>query len=412
MCDPCRWACGFAPARAGKNRPRTASRISSSTCCSRAPLRRSAEDIARSVDSIGGNLDAFTAKELVSFNTKVLDEHLPRAFDILSDLVLNPAVPRRGHRERKRRHPRRAEDGDGQSRSTWSTRSSPRISGRAIRSGKPILGTRETLGAFTREMVDNYFRRIYVPSNIIITAAGNLKHEQLVELARQYFEPLACQRSDAAVAGARHARPPGDAQQEVARAGPRVPGRAVLSAGAREALRLLRAEHDAGRRHELAAVPEHPRAPGTGLRGVFGVEPLPRHAAACSVYAGHLGGLGAEVVECDAQGVPRAQAGARSGRGIAARQGPPERLADAQPGIHLQPHGEPGAAGIVLRPVLQAGRAEREHRGGHRRGRSARWRATCFDRRHIALTVLGNLEGSRSRARIWSANFGDRLRNP
>src|SRR5512141_3336123 len=51
---------------------------------------RSAEDIARSVDSIGGNLDAFTAKELVCFNTKVLDEHLPQAFDVLADLVLNP----------------------------------------------------------------------------------------------------------------------------------------------------------------------------------------------------------------------------------------------------------------------------------------------------------------------------------
>ncbi len=51
---------------------------------------RSAEEIARSVDSIGGNLDAFTAKELVSFNSKVLDSHLPVAFDVLSDLVLNP----------------------------------------------------------------------------------------------------------------------------------------------------------------------------------------------------------------------------------------------------------------------------------------------------------------------------------
>ena len=51
---------------------------------------RSAEDIARSVDSIGGGLDAFTSKEMVSYNTKVLDEHVPVAFDILSDLVLNP----------------------------------------------------------------------------------------------------------------------------------------------------------------------------------------------------------------------------------------------------------------------------------------------------------------------------------
>jgi len=54
-------------------------------------LSRSAEEIARSVDSIGGNLDAFTSKELVSFNAKVLDDHFPLAFDVLSDLVLHPA---------------------------------------------------------------------------------------------------------------------------------------------------------------------------------------------------------------------------------------------------------------------------------------------------------------------------------
>ncbi len=52
--------------------------------------KRSAEEIARSVDSIGGNLDAFTAKELVCYNTKVLDSHLSLAFDVLADLVLHP----------------------------------------------------------------------------------------------------------------------------------------------------------------------------------------------------------------------------------------------------------------------------------------------------------------------------------
>src|SRR5260370_774267 len=51
---------------------------------------RTAEEIARQVDSIGGNLDAFTAKECICFNVKVLDEHIPTALDILSDLVLNP----------------------------------------------------------------------------------------------------------------------------------------------------------------------------------------------------------------------------------------------------------------------------------------------------------------------------------
>src|SRR5271167_4011790 len=51
---------------------------------------RSAEDIARQVDSIGGNMDAFTAKECICFNMKVLDEHLPIAMDVLGDLVLHP----------------------------------------------------------------------------------------------------------------------------------------------------------------------------------------------------------------------------------------------------------------------------------------------------------------------------------
>ena len=51
---------------------------------------RSAKQIAREVDTIGGNLDAFTGKETICFNIKVLDEHVPTALDVLSDLVLNP----------------------------------------------------------------------------------------------------------------------------------------------------------------------------------------------------------------------------------------------------------------------------------------------------------------------------------
>src|SRR5512140_774922 len=153
-------------------------------------LRRSAEDIARSVDSIGGNLDAFTSKELVSFNAKVLDEHLPRAFDILSDLMLNPAFREEDiEKEKSVILEELKMEMDNPEYLVHEIFCSNFWKGHPL--GKPILGTRETLGSFTREMVDNYFRRIYVPSNIIITAAGNLKHERLIELARQYFEPLA-----------------------------------------------------------------------------------------------------------------------------------------------------------------------------------------------------------------------------
>src|SRR5258708_13500788 len=53
---------------------------------------RTAEEIAREVDSLGGNMDAFTAKECICFSAKVLDEHLPNAMELLSDLVLNPLL--------------------------------------------------------------------------------------------------------------------------------------------------------------------------------------------------------------------------------------------------------------------------------------------------------------------------------
>ena len=52
--------------------------------------KRTAEEIAQTMDAVGGMMDAFTAKEMTSFNAKVLDEHLPVAFDVLSDLVLRP----------------------------------------------------------------------------------------------------------------------------------------------------------------------------------------------------------------------------------------------------------------------------------------------------------------------------------
>ena len=83
----------MADARARATRPTraAASRTSSSTCSSRAPTTRTAEDIAQAIDSIGGQLDAFTAKEYASYYIKVLDEHLPLAVDLLSDIVLRPA---------------------------------------------------------------------------------------------------------------------------------------------------------------------------------------------------------------------------------------------------------------------------------------------------------------------------------
>lgn len=150
---------------------------------------RTAEDIARSVDSIGGGLDAFTSKEMVSYNTKVLDEHLPIAFDVLSDMVRNPLFREEDIEKEKGVILEELKmEVDNPEYLLHEIFSSNFWKDHPI--GKPILGTKDTVQKFHREMLNDYYTRIYSPSNILITAAGNLNHEHLVGLARQYFEDL------------------------------------------------------------------------------------------------------------------------------------------------------------------------------------------------------------------------------
>src|ERR1041384_3264016 len=141
--------------------------------------RRSAEDIARSVDSIGGNLDAFTAKELVCYNTKVLDEHLSLAFDVLADLVLHPMFREEDIAKEKGvilEELKMEEDNPDYlvheifTANFWKDHPL----------GKPILGTKDTIKRFDREAIEGYYRAEYVPSNTVITAAGRLTPNGLV----------------------------------------------------------------------------------------------------------------------------------------------------------------------------------------------------------------------------------------
>jgi predicted Zn-dependent peptidase len=167
---------------------------------------RSAEDIARSVDSIGGNLDAFTAKEMVCFNTKVLDEHLPIAMDVLSDLVLNPSFRKEDIEKEKGVILEEIKmDADSPDYLVHEIFSSNFWKDHPL--GKPILGTRETVKRFNQGMVQDYYRSVYTPSNLLITAAGNLGHERLVNLARERFEALRATAPEAPQpAPATHAR--------------------------------------------------------------------------------------------------------------------------------------------------------------------------------------------------------------
>ena len=159
--------------------------------------RRTAEDIAREVDSVGGMLDAFTSKEMVCFNTRVLDEHLPKAFDVLADMVLDPKF---------------AEDEIDREKSVIleeirMTQDNPEDLVHELFTqnfwaphalGKPILGTPETVSAFSRDTLRTWFKQRYAPNNMVITAAGHLTHAQLVDLVSERFANGTSAGADAA----------------------------------------------------------------------------------------------------------------------------------------------------------------------------------------------------------------------
>lgn len=149
-------------------------------------LNRSAEEIARIMDSLGGSLDAFTGKELVSFNCKVLDEHLPLAFDVLADMLINPAFRKEDiEREKGVILEELKMEVDNPEYLVHETFSSNFWKGHPL--GRPILGTKETIRGFHREMIAEYYRNVYTPANIVITAAGHVNHDELVELASDRF---------------------------------------------------------------------------------------------------------------------------------------------------------------------------------------------------------------------------------
>lgn len=150
---------------------------------------RSAEDIARQVDSIGGNMDAFTAKECVCFNVKVLDEHFPIAMDVLSDLVLNPVFDSQDiTRERGVILEEIKMDEDSPDYLVHEIFTQNFWKDHPL--GKPILGTKDTVKRFERDPVLGFYGQRFGPGNLIISAAGNLNHEHFIELVNKHFQHM------------------------------------------------------------------------------------------------------------------------------------------------------------------------------------------------------------------------------
>jgi predicted Zn-dependent peptidase len=150
---------------------------------------RSAQKIAREVDAIGGNLDAFTSKETICFNIKVLDEHVPKALDVLTDLVTQPVfAPDDIGRECKVILEEIKMDEDNPdmlvheifTQSFWKDHPL----------GKPILGTRETVKRFDQGMLFDFYGGRFQGKNMIFSAAGNLDHDSFVALVAEKLAHL------------------------------------------------------------------------------------------------------------------------------------------------------------------------------------------------------------------------------
>ncbi len=148
--------------------------------------KRTSFEIAHTLESVGGSINAFTGKEETCFYTHSLPQHLPLAVDLLGDMVCRPVL---------------SEDGIGKEKaiireeinSVFDTPDEYLLDllqektypGHSL--GYPILGDKKSISAFTRQMIENFWRRHYRPDNIIVSAAGDVDHDRLVEMIGSSF---------------------------------------------------------------------------------------------------------------------------------------------------------------------------------------------------------------------------------
>ena len=148
---------------------------------------RSALDISSAIDAVGGEMNAFTSKEHTCFYARVLDRDLPLAMDVISDVVTNPTL-RAADIDSERTvvleeiGMRDDDPGDVAHEELFA-----QMYGAAHPMGRSILGTRQTIEAITPAVIRSFYNRNYVPQELVIAAAGNLEHGDVVRRVRQTF---------------------------------------------------------------------------------------------------------------------------------------------------------------------------------------------------------------------------------
>ena len=148
--------------------------------------KRTAKDIAETLESVGGQLNAFTAKEYTCYYARVLDEHVDLALDILADMFFNSMFSEAEmakEREVIIEEIKMYEDTPDElihdffSQTIWPNHPL----------GRPILGTEESLQSLTRKDIIEFIENHYVPENIVIAVAGKVDHEKIVPALDKLF---------------------------------------------------------------------------------------------------------------------------------------------------------------------------------------------------------------------------------
>ena len=151
--------------------------------------RRTALEISAEMDAVGGEMNAFTAKEYTCYYARVLDADLPLAVDVLSDMVTSSLItPKDVDAERNVVLEEIAMNEDDPSDTVHEAFTAKLFGDTPL--GRPILGTADSINAITRDQIFEHYQARYTPEHLVVAAAGNLDHETVVQLVARAFGPV------------------------------------------------------------------------------------------------------------------------------------------------------------------------------------------------------------------------------
>ncbi|MDQ6649897.1 MAG: insulinase family protein [Actinomycetota bacterium] len=159
--------------------------------------RRDALEIAAVMDSVGGEMNAFTAKEYTCYYARVLDADLPLAVDVVSDMVTSSLITGRDvESERGVILEEIAMHEDDPSDVVHDSFARAVYGDHPL--GRPVLGSVDSITSLSRTSINGYYRRRYAGPSIVVAAAGNLDHASVVRLVKKAFGAAGLLEGDAA----------------------------------------------------------------------------------------------------------------------------------------------------------------------------------------------------------------------